>query len=172
VKLVKLPFYIYGAKHIAFGKRFVAGTNLRIEVLALLPAQKPSVVIGDYTKFNDNIHIGCITKISIGSNTLLGSHILIEDHNHGVYKGEGDHESPCIPPEERRYSYDGIEIGDNVWIGDHVCVLSGAKIGNGAVVGAMSLVNSVVPPYTMVVGVPARVIKKFNFDNKRWEKVC
>ncbi len=172
IKLVKFPFYIFGARHITFGKGFVAGVNLRIEALSRVPDKKPSLIIGDFTKFNDNIHIGCISKIRIGSNTLLGSHILIEDHNHGVYKGEQVHDSPDIPPEKRKYSYADVEIGDNVWIGDQVCVLPGAKIGNGAVIGAMSLVNSEIPPHTMAAGIPAKVIKQFNFENNRWEKVC
>ena len=53
----------------------------------------------------------------------------------------------------------GVVIGDNVWICDNVCILSGVTIGNGAVVAANAVVTHDVPPYTMVAGVPAKVIK-------------
>ena len=53
----------------------------------------------------------------------------------------------------------GVVIGDNVWICDNVCILSGVTIGNGAIVAANAVVTHDVPPYTMVAGVPAKVIK-------------
>ena len=57
------------------------------------------------------------------------------------------------------------EIGNDVWIGDNVFIKSGVKIGDGAVVGAGAVVTKDVPPYAVVVGVPARVIK-YRFDEK------
>jgi acetyltransferase-like isoleucine patch superfamily enzyme len=53
-----------------------------------------------------------------------------------------------------------IIIGDDVWLGSNVTVLKGVRIGDGAVVGANSLVNADVEPYTIVGGVPAKVIGK------------
>ena len=53
-----------------------------------------------------------------------------------------------------------VNIGHGVWIGDNVIVLSGVQIGNGAVIGAGSIVTKNIPPYAIAVGNPARVIKK------------
>ena len=65
-----------------------------------------------------------------------------------------------------------VFIKDNVWIGTRVTVLSGVTIGEGAVVGANSLVTKDVPPYSLVAGVPARVIKeKVNILLKKINKM-
>lgn len=81
------------------------------------------------------------------------------------------HDSPRIPPVNRPLSYSDVTIEDNVWIGEFVVVLPGVKIGRGAVIGAMSVVANDIPPFCVAIGSPARVIKKYNFDNKQWEKI-
>lgn len=63
-----------------------------------------------------------------------------------------------------------IDIGSDVWIGCNVTILRGCKIGDGAIIGANSLVNKDVPSYAIVVGSPARIVK-YRFDNKTIEKL-
>ncbi|HHQ4611724.1 MULTISPECIES: DapH/DapD/GlmU-related protein [Aeromonas] len=63
-----------------------------------------------------------------------------------------------------------MNIGDNVWIGEGVSIV-GASIGRNSVVGANSVVTHDIPEYSVAVGSPARVIKQYNFEMKRWEKV-
>ena len=62
-------------------------------------------------------------------------------------------------------------IEKNVWLGEFVSVLPGVKIGEGSIVGTMSVVNKDIPPYSISVGSPARVVKKYNFDTNKWEKI-
>ena len=62
-------------------------------------------------------------------------------------------------------------IGDNVWIGDNVIILPGANIGEGSTIGANAVVASNVPAYSIAVGIPARVVKHWNFKSKSWEKL-
>ena len=67
----------------------------------------------------------------------------------------------CIPPNERPIISKGkIKIGDNVWIGEKVTILAAVTIGEGAVIAANSVVTKNVAPYTVVAGVPAKVISK------------
>lgn len=61
-------------------------------------------------------------------------------------------------------------IGDNVYIAPSVCLVEDIIIGHNSVIGAGCVVTKNVPPYSMVVGVPARIIKKFNLSTKKWEK--
>ena len=77
----------------------------------------------------------------------------------------------CPPPEYREYITAPVKIGKNVWIGEGVIVLPGVTIGDGCVIGAHSVVNKSFEPNTMIVGTPAKAIKRYSFENKRWEKV-
>jgi maltose O-acetyltransferase len=61
-----------------------------------------------------------------------------------------------------------VRIGDDVWIGGHATILPGVTIGDGAVVAAGAVVTKDVPPYTVVAGVPARVVKKIEDDLDGW----
>ena len=63
-----------------------------------------------------------------------------------------------------------VEIGNDVWIGEGVCIVSGVKIGDGAIIGAHAVVTSDVEPYTIVAGIPARLIRK-RFDDSMIESL-
>ncbi len=163
---------ILGKKHIKIGKNFSAGKNSWIEAITQYGDQKfhPNILIKDNVVINDFNHIGAIKYIEIGNNVLMGSKCYITDHNHGIYKGEGE-SSPYEPPQVRALSNgESIIIGDNVWIGDNVVILPGVKIGNGSIIGAHSLITKNIPNASIAVGIPAKVIKKWNENTKRWER--
>jgi len=63
-----------------------------------------------------------------------------------------------------------VIIGENTLIGSNVCIF-GAKIGRHCVIGANSVVTKDIPDYSVAVGSPARIIKKYNFKTKKWERV-
>ena len=63
------------------------------------------------------------------------------------------------------------KISDGVWLGENVSVLPGSHIVEKTIIGANSVVNGDIPPYSIAVGSPAKVIKKYNFQNKSWEKI-
>ena len=67
-------------------------------------------------------------------------------------------------------AYGPITIGDDAWLGTGVIVLPNIRIGEGAVVGAGSLVIEDVPPFTVVAGVPAKPIKKVNYPQKNFDE--
>lgn len=151
---------VTGGKYIHFGNTFKAGALFRIEAIDYYAGTKytPCIEIGDNADFGQSCHIGCIDKIRIGKNCLLGSKVLIIDHDHGDTNNFSN-----IPPGERKlYSKGPILIGDNVWIGDGAVILSNVNIGDNAVIGANSVVCKNVPPNTVVAGAPAKVIKRFD----------
>ena len=113
-----------------------------------------------YTDFGRNIHIGknvfinscCHFQdqggITIDDGTLIGHNVVLATINHDLY-----------PNNNRRNHYAPIKIGANVWIGSNATILPGVTIGEWAVVAAGAVVTKDVPPYTVVGGVPARIIK-------------
>jgi acetyltransferase-like isoleucine patch superfamily enzyme len=62
-----------------------------------------------------------------------------------------------------------VEIGSGSWIGENACII-GAKVGENSVIGANSVVTKDIPDYCVAVGIPARVIRKYNREKKVWEK--
>lgn len=168
IRLIKLPFSIIGKENILFGKNFTSGKNLRIECLNL--ERKKVLFIGSNVKVNDYVHIACINKIIIGDNVLIGSHVLITDHQHGQYDGE-DQDTPYSSPDERKLYFKTVVIEKNVWIGDMVSIMPNVTIGSGTIIGANSVVTKDIPKNCIAVGNPCKVIKKFDDHTQSWKKV-
>lgn len=155
-------------------ENFTTGKYCRLEVVYDKKVTSNSIIlkIGKNVQINDNVHIAAAHSISIGNNTLIASKVFISDHNHGNYGGTSiPHDAPTTVPIERKLLVKPVVIGDNVWIGEFVSVLPGVTIGEGSVIGTMSVVNKDIPPFCIAVGSPAKVIKRYNFENKLWEKV-
>jgi len=119
---------------------------------------------------NDFVHIGAASSVVIGRNVLIASRVFISDHDHGSYSGQHC-DSPHTPPALRALMVSPVTIEDNVWLGEGVSVLSGVTIGQGSIVAAGAVVTKSIPPYSLAVGVPAVVIKRFNFSSSLWERV-
>jgi lipopolysaccharide O-acetyltransferase len=170
-RVIRRPAYIRGVRWIALGERFTCGRGLRMDALGYPSTQGPLIRIGSDVALNDYVHIGAACSVSIGDRVLIASKVFISDHNHGSYGNGGIHTDPRIPPEMRDLMASPIVIEDDVWIGECVSVLPGVRIGKGSIVGTMSTVTRDIPPYSVAVGSPARVVKRFNFDNGTWEKV-
>ena len=168
-RIIRFPFYIRGKKFIQLDKGFTTGYNCRIDAYPFF-SKNIIIKIGTNVQINDNVHIGGIKHIHIGNNVLIASKVFITDHNHGNYKGPNQ-DSPFSNPEERELHAKEVIIRDNVWIGEFVSILPGSVIGESSIIGTMSVVNGHIPPYSIAVGSPAKVIKTYNFDNKQWEKV-
>ena len=101
----------------------------------------------------------------------MASKIYISDCSHGSYACNENDSSPLSIPKNRKMFSNPVNIEDNVWLGEFVSVLPGVTIGKGTIVGANSVVSKSLPPNVIAVGTPAKPIKKFNFDNNKWEKI-
>jgi lipopolysaccharide O-acetyltransferase len=120
---------------------------------------------------NDYVHIGAINSVKIGNNVLIASKVFISDHNHGFYGLNDRHDSPLSVPKDRELSFSSVVIEDNVWLGEFVAVLPGVTIGKGSIIGSMSVVSKNIPEFSIAVGSPAKVIKKYNFETSKWQSV-
>ena len=168
-RIIRFPIDIRGRKYISVGKGFTTGFGCRIEAY---PAnKKPCLFFGENFQMNDYVHITAMENVKIGNNVLLASKIYISDCSHGSYAGNENDSSPLSNPKNRKMFSNPVNIEDNVWLGEFVSVLPGVTIGKGTIVGANSVVSKSLPPNVIAVGTPAKPIKKFNFDNNKWEKI-
>jgi acetyltransferase-like isoleucine patch superfamily enzyme len=162
---------IIGLLNIKVGENFHAGKDLWIEAVYSHGdiTFNPQIIIKDNVAVNDSVHIAATNYVEIGNNVLMASKIYISDHNHGSYSGENQSD-PEMPPNTRPVSCDKrVVIEDNVWLGEFVAVLSGVTIGRGCIIGSNSVVSKSIPPYSIAVGNPAIVVKRYNKENLKWE---
>lgn len=160
VKDIKIEYpvrIIDGICDIEMGENFISHSGLRIETFKTPNGAQPYLKIGKNVTANYNLHIGCINRITIEDDVLIGSNVLITDHTHGlVYDFE-------LPPAERGlYSKGEVVVEQSVWLGENVSVLPGVRIGHHSIVGANSVVTKSCPPYSVIAGSPAVIIKKIN----------
>ena len=143
---------IYIGSHTSIGKHCILGCWVKYKD----KGYNPTIKIGDNTSIGEYCHITAAKEITIGDGVLTGRFCYISDNNHG----KSDYEALKIRPADRDLYIKGpVHIGNNVWMGDRVCVLSGVTIGEGAVIAANAVVTKDVPAYSVVGGVPAKVIR-------------
>ena len=168
-RLIRFPFDIRGKKYIKYGKNFTTGTGCRIEAYKFF-SDSPKLIIGNNVQINDYVHLACGQSLIIEDDVLIASKVYISDINHGNYSGE-NHSFPAEKAKNRKIFSKPVKICENVWIGENAIILPGIEIGKNSIIGAGSVVTKNVPENCIVAGNPARIIKKYNFGNKKWEKV-
>jgi acetyltransferase-like isoleucine patch superfamily enzyme len=109
-----------------------------------------------------NSTIAAAKRIVIEDHVFTARNVYISDHRHAYENIELPIASQGINSESE------VIIGANTWLGQNAVVLPGVKIGKHCIIGANSVVNRSIPDYSIVVGVPARVVKKYDLVNKRW----
>ena len=147
------PSTIIGGRFISVGKNVYLGSHCYLSAFNDLGG---GITIGDNCMLGSYNHITCCNNINIGFNLRTGSYVLISDNAHG---NPLDNEMKKFHPNSRPlYSKGPIIIGNNVWIGDKAAILGGVTIGDGAIIGANSVVTHDVPSNCIAVGCPARII--------------
>lgn len=141
---------------------FNLGMKSIIEDFATINNGVGNVNIGNHTIIGlGNVIIGPIT---VGHNVMFAQNIVASGLNHGF-------EDVTLSPSVQRVICKQIVVEDDVWIGANSVITAGVKVGKHSVIGAGSVVTKDVPEFSVVVGNPARVIKKYNFTTKDWERV-
>lgn len=129
------------------------------------------VTLGDYVLVH-GARIVCDSEISLGDYTVVSWNVVLMDTYRVSFDPDARRDEVRRVPDETPRRLDGrsdprpIRIGSNVWIGFDACVLPGVTIGEGAIVGARSVVTTDVEPYTIVVGNPARVVRRLTDEER------
>lgn len=141
---------------------FVLGSKSVIEDFVTINNGVGGVLIGDRTIIGmGNTVIG---PVKVGNDVMFAQNIVVSGMNHG-------YEDINLPPSRQKDICKQITIEDEVWIGANSVVTAGVTIGKHSIIGAGSVVTKNIPPFCIAVGNPAKVIKAYNSNTKRWEKV-
>lgn len=161
--ILKPYLQLSGYKNIKIGYNTTILTNSRLSVYG--NSNDISIQIGNdcYISFGFSALASSQAKIIIGDNVLFASNVLVTNENHGI-NPELD-----IPYMSQPLSAKDVYIGNGCWIGEQVCILSGVSIGEKCIIGAGSVVTKSIPDYCIAAGNPAKVLKRYNFETKRWE---
>ncbi|OGV39366.1 MAG: hypothetical protein A2020_09065 [Lentisphaerae bacterium GWF2_45_14] len=125
----------------------------------------PRLEVGEGTYVGHFVHIIACGHMKIGKRVVIAERVYITDNLHGYE----DINMPVMP---QPLKHPGpVTIEDEVWIGDGVCILPGVTIGKHSVIGSNAVVTRDIPPYSVAAGIPARVIKKYNVESGKWEKI-
>jgi acetyltransferase-like isoleucine patch superfamily enzyme len=117
--------------------------------------QTGHIKIGKRTYIGPYTCLSSYGKLTIGKDCLIASHSSIYAHNHNF-------SDPNQKIRDQGFSSKGIIIEDDCWLGSGVRVVDGVIIGEGSIIGAGAVVTRDIPPYSIAVGVPAKVISKRN----------
>jgi virginiamycin A acetyltransferase len=140
-------------------KNYYLGKRVSLDNRSIIKAKK--LIIGDHTSISGPIIIGKAQLVKIGKYCAFGSNIQIIPFNHKTFypnvqvKFQKKHGLPSL-----REDRGPIIIGNNVWVGDKVTFLAGTEIGDGSIIGACSVINKKIPPFSVVVGSPPRIVRK------------
>ncbi len=149
------------SRQILFGNNVSIGNQVRINFFK----ESAKLIFGNNAYIGHKVSFLLGGSIMIGQDTIIASHVCIASENHGV-----NPESP-IPYKDQELICSNVIIGSGCWIGEKVVILPGVNIGNKCVIGAGAIVTKDIPDYSIAVGNPARVIKKYDFDEHRWRKM-
>jgi acetyltransferase-like isoleucine patch superfamily enzyme len=132
---------------VAIGER----AEIEADVWFKVVANDAKVEVGAYTFIGRGTEIDASDSVSIGAHVLIAPGVFITDHEHVI-----DNRAPIG---EQGCAASAVVIGDGAWLGARSIVLPGVRVGRGAVVGAGAVVTRSVPDWAIVAGVPARILK-------------
>lgn len=158
------PLKIEGKKYIFIEDNVHIYYKTWLYALPITDSENCKLIIGKNSTIGNFNHIVTTHSVVIGNNVLTADKVYISDNIHR-------YEDIEVPIKEQGVlQKKEVRIGDGSWLGENVSVI-GATIGKHCIIGANSVVTKDIPDYSVAVGVPAKVIKKYNFDMGKWEKV-
>lgn len=123
----------------------------------------PRIKIGSRVLINQNFHCTCASTIIIGDGTAITANCSIFDIIH-------PYEDIDCNPASSDIIVKPVKIGKNCIIGINSVIMPGTILGTHCIVGANSVVKGIFPAYSVIVGAPATIVKRYNSENKIWEK--
>ena len=132
--------------------RMVLGRWLHVGAGTALRCHEGTLTIGDKAVFGRRVCVNCYLDVEIGAGALFADDVYVSDFDHRVT-------DLARPIKDQGIVKARVRIEPDVWLGTKVTVCRGVVVGHGCVVGANAVVTHDLPPWSVSVGVPARVVK-------------
>ena len=129
-----------------------------------LKKSEPKLLIGSRCEFGFNNHISAVENIEIGDDVLTANNVYIADNIH-----EYENISLPIKLQGTRFKR-AVLIGSGSWLGENVVII-GASVGRNSIIGANAVVTTDIPDYCVAVGIPAKVIRRYDINISKWVAV-
>jgi acetyltransferase-like isoleucine patch superfamily enzyme len=153
------------ANRVKIGNDVILSQDVWINIPNVPDTQEPIIILEDGCAIGRRAVISARNQIHIMRNTIFGPSVLVMDHNHGF-------EDVTRPIRDQGETRGGtIRIEEGCWIGFGaaiVCSQGELVIGKGSVIGANSVLTRSVPPFSVVIGNPSRVVKQFDPSKETW----
>ena len=152
-------------KYIECGKKVYIWKFCRIEGVSQYNKQTytPKIIFEDGVTIQQLLHLTCANQIKIGKNTAVAASVTITDIHH-------PYEDTTIPIEQQDIEVGEVIIGEDSKIYNNAVILPNTKLGKHTTIGANSVVSGIFPDYCVIVGAPAKIIKRYCFEQQKWKK--
>ena len=153
------------AGYIKIGEKVWIGRNVRVDVPIVPDSNEPVISLDDGCTIGSGSTILAINRIHVERKVIFGPSVLLMDHNHAF-------EDVTVPIADQGTTKGGtIRIGEGCWLGSGAAIVAGdgdLVIGRNSVIGVNTVVTRSVPPYSVVMGNPARIVKHFDAAQGKW----
>jgi acetyltransferase-like isoleucine patch superfamily enzyme len=159
------PFRFANLQQVRVGRAVVINRDCWIGVVSdSTDRNSVKLTIGNGCAIGMGATISATSSIVLEDDVLLARNVYISDHGHAfsdISRPIKDQGITAPAP---------VRIGKGTWLGQNVVVLPGVTIGEHCVVGANAVVRESIPPNSVSVGIPARVVRRYNSVTRQWEK--
>ncbi|MCR5774285.1 MAG: acyltransferase [Lachnospiraceae bacterium] len=168
--ILRLSGHVTSVGGIKVGEDVFIGDHFRMDIVprhgqTYEEKEKGELVIGRNTSIQDRFKVSCALSVVIGEDCVFAGNVFVTDNNHGMDPmGE-------VPYKAQDITSKPVRIGNGTWIGEKCIILPGADIGEKCIIGAGSVVTGKIPDLTVAVGSPARPVKRWDADERRWVRI-
>lgn len=162
--LIMNPTFIT-PESIILGNNVFIGWRARIEGVKQYQSEKfnPKIILNRGVSIQQNIHLTCAELVEIGENTAIAANVTITDIHH-------PYDDINLPIENQNIKTNPVFIGEDCKIYNNSVIMQGTKIGKHCTIGANSVVSGQFGDYCVIVGAPAKIIKRYSFEKNAWLK--
>jgi acetyltransferase-like isoleucine patch superfamily enzyme len=161
------PLLLSNPRFIHIGRNVEVGPGVRMEVMVTGPKRIPELRIGDNVNIEQNVHLICHSRLTIGNDVSITGHCAIVDVTHPY----ADVHDPMKIGKRILDEDSFVEIGDGCFLGFGTLIMPNVRIGKCCVIGAHSVVTKDVPDYSVVAGNPACIVRRYDPETDVWKKV-